>query len=181
MNALRTWPLTSQSAIVNNVPCHYCNQDQEASQSTQPYRLSSVRLPLRVKCARQRWSQPRNQVDPPLRSCLYALEHVIKVVHRKGDSNDGSNGATQHGQNEDHFHKCALTLALSGRRSRPMEQLVKATSSHVKVTRLVLGHPKSSSPPSPILRTTCLVLTREDEHHKKGSGGFEEFRWRAGK
>ena len=74
-----------------------------------------------------------------------------------------------------------LTLAVSGRRSRPMEQRVKATASHVKVARLVLGRPRSSSLPSPIFRTTCLVGIQEVENRKKGSSGFEGFLRRAGR
>lgn len=62
-----------------------------------------------------------------------------------------------------------------------MEQRVKATSSHVKVTRLVLGRPRSSSLHSLIFRTTCLFGIQEVEIHKKGNDGFEGFLRKAGR
>lgn len=76
---------------------------------------------------------------------------------------------------------CRLTLALSGRRSRPMEQRVKATSSHVKATHLVLGRPKSSSLLSPVFRTTCHAATQGGWNRKRDSGGFARFRPKDGR
>ena len=75
----------------------------------------------------------------------------------------------------------ASTLVLSWRRCRPLEQLLKATSGHVKATRLVLGRPKSSSLPFPIFRTIHLAGIRGGENHKTGSRGFEEFLRKAGR